>query len=213
MKPGAHQRRYARIRRPHPDRPFSTRPRRRAGHSTPNLTPEPMTHTRISRRLSCAVRGRGVVPPRTPETPRAIHDPDHRALVRVPVWHGTTPPPTPSSFRLCRRLLNAYRAGWESMLPDSNGPLLQVQSADGTPMIESRACGDPSGLGAGAPRGPGQHGNVGVAGHGQAFLTNTVAVPTNLFSTDQLQQMQRIPARHGAAMGQAGGPWTPLHAR
>ncbi|MBL9174581.1 MAG: DUF1501 domain-containing protein [Verrucomicrobiales bacterium] len=152
-----------------------------------------MNHIRISRRSLLRGAGAAALLSRLGRLNSLAQTatPDYRALVCVFLFggndgHNTIIPLTQSAF-------NAYRTGRGSLaLPDNNGPLLQVQSADGTPY------GLNPGLAAIHPLWA--QGRLAVLANTgmlvapvtrQAFLSNTVAVPTNLFShSDQLQQMQ-----------------------
>jgi uncharacterized protein (DUF1501 family) len=125
--------------------------------------------------------------------------PDYKALVCIFLaggndGHNTIVPLTQSEF-------NAYKAARGSLaLPDSNGPLLPVETPDGTPF------GLNNGLAAIHPLWA--QGKLAVlANTGMLvqpvsrteFLSNAVPVPTNLFShSDQIQQMQSgIPSTSG----------------
>lgn len=152
-----------------------------------------MIHTRISRRSLLRGAGAAALLSRLGRLNSLAQatSPDYRALVCVFLFggndgHNTIIPLSQSAF-------NAYRAGRGSLaLPDNNGPLLQVQSTDGTPY------GLNPGLAAIHPLWA--QGRLAVLANTgmlvapvtrQAFLSNTAAVPTNLFShSDQLQQMQ-----------------------
>ena len=117
--------------------------------------------------------------------------PDYKALVCIFLvggndGHNTIVPLTQSQF-------NAYKAARGTLaLPDSNGPLLPVQTPDGTPYAFN------NGLSAIHPLWA--QGRLGVLANvgmlvkptsRQQFLNNAVPVPTNLFShADQIQQMQ-----------------------
>ncbi|MFO1459411.1 MAG: DUF1501 domain-containing protein [Verrucomicrobiota bacterium] len=174
-----------------------------------------MTHTRISRRSLLRGAGAAALLSRLGRLNSLAQSttPDYRALVCVFLFggndgHNTVIPLSQAAF-------NAYRAGRGSLaLPDSNGPLLQVQSADGTPY------GLNPGLAAIHPLWA--QGRLAVLANTgmlvspvtrQAFLTNTVAVPTNLFShSDQLQQMQSgFPSATGGT-GWGGRTVDSLHA-
>lgn len=152
-----------------------------------------MIHTRISRRSLLRGVGAAALLSRLGRLNSFAQatPPDYRALVCVFLFggndgHNTLIPLSQSAF-------NAYRAGRGSLaLPDNNGPLLQVQSADGTPY------GLNPGLAAIHPLWA--QGRLAVLANTgmlvapvtrQAFLSNSATVPTNLFShSDQLQQMQ-----------------------
>lgn len=117
--------------------------------------------------------------------------PDYKALVCIFLvggndGHNTIVPLTQSEF-------DAYKAARGSLaLPDGNGPLLPVQTPDGTPFALN------NGLGAVHPLWA--QGKLGVLANvgmlvkpvsRPQFLANSVAVPSNLFShSDQIQQMQ-----------------------
>lgn len=117
--------------------------------------------------------------------------PDYKALVCIFLvggndGHNTVVPRTQAEF-------NAYKAARGSLaLPDGNGPLLDIQTPDGT------AYGLNNGLSAIHPLwGQGQLAVLANTGMlvqpttRQQFLANAVPVPTNLFShSDQIQQMQ-----------------------
>jgi len=124
---------------------------------------------------------------------------DYRALVCIFLvggndGHNTVVPLTQAQF-------NAYKAVRGTMsLPDSNGPLLPVQTPDGTPY------GLNNGLSAIHPLWA--QGKLAVLANAgmlvqpvtrAEFLANTKKVPTNLFShSDQVQQMQTaIPSSSG----------------
>lgn len=124
---------------------------------------------------------------------------DYRALVCIFLvggndGHNTIVPLTQAQF-------NAYKAVRGTMsLPDSNGPLLPVQTPDGTPY------GLNNGLSAIHPLWA--QGKLAVLANAgmlvqpvtrAEFLANTKKVPTNLFShSDQVQQMQTaIPSSSG----------------
>jgi len=124
---------------------------------------------------------------------------DYRALVCIFLvggndGHNTVVPLTQAQF-------NAYKAVRGTMsLPDSNGPLLPVQTPDGTPY------GLNNGLSAIHPLWA--QGKLAVLANAgmlvqpvtrAEFLANTRKVPTNLFShSDQIQQMQTaIPSSSG----------------
>ncbi len=117
--------------------------------------------------------------------------PDYKALVCIFLLggndgHNTVVPLTQSQF-------NAYKAARGSLaLPDGNGPLLQVQTTDGTPYALN------NGL-AGIHPLWGQGKLAVIANTGMLvqpvtraqYLSSAVPLPTNLFShSDQTQQMQ-----------------------
>ncbi len=125
--------------------------------------------------------------------------PDYKALVCIFLaggndGHNTVVPLTQSEF-------NSYKSARGSLaLPDSNGPLLQIQTPDGTPF------GLNNGLSAIQPLwAQGQLAVLANAGMlvqpvtRAEYLANQVKVPTNLFShSDQVQQMQSgIPSTSG----------------
>ncbi len=124
---------------------------------------------------------------------------DYKALVCVFLaggndGHNTVVPLTQSEFNLYKNARGSLA------LPDSNGPLLQVQTKNGTPY------GLNPGLAAIHPYwNSGQLAvlaNVGMLVQPvtrQQFLANAVPLPTNLFShSDQVQQMQSgIPSSSG----------------
>jgi len=117
--------------------------------------------------------------------------PDYKALVCIFLLggndgHNTIVPLTQSEF-------NAYKAARGTLaLPDGNGPMLAVETPDGTPY------GLNPGLAAIHPLWA--QGKLGVLANvgmlvkpvtRAQFLGNAVPVPTNLFShSDQIQQMQ-----------------------
>ena len=126
-------------------------------------------------------------------------NPDYKALVCVFLsggndGHNTIVPLTQSDF-------NAYKAARGSLaLPDGNGALLPVQTSNGTPF------GLNPGLSYIHPLW--SQGKLAVLANAgvlvqpvtrNQFLTNSAALPTNLFShSDQMQQMQSgIPSSSG----------------
>ena len=129
--------------------------------------------------------------------------PDYKALVCVFLvggndGHNTIVPLTQTQF-------NAYKTARGTLaLPDSNGPLVQVQDIlNGTPY------GLNPGLSALAPLWTG--GKLGVLANvgmlvkpvkRNEYLANAVPVPTNLFShSDQIQQMQAAIPSSSAGTG------------
>ena len=125
--------------------------------------------------------------------------PDYKALVCIFLQggndgHNTIVPLTQSQF-------NLYRAARGTLsLPDSNGPLQQVQTTAGTPY------GLNPGLAALTPLwNQGKFGFLANVGNlvqpvtRAQYLANSAQVPTNLFShADQVQQMQSgIPSTSG----------------
>lgn len=124
---------------------------------------------------------------------------DYKALVCVFLaggndGHNTVVPLTQSEFNLYKNARGSLA------LPDSNGPLLQVQTKNGTPY------GLNPGLTAIHPYWTSGQlavlANVGMLVQPvtrQQFLANAVPLPTNLFShSDQVQQMQSgIPSSSG----------------
>jgi uncharacterized protein (DUF1501 family) len=124
---------------------------------------------------------------------------DYKALVCVFLaggndGHNTVVPLTQSEFNLYKQARGSLA------LPDSNGPLLQVQTKNGTPY------GLNNGLLALQPYWTSGQlavlANVGMLVQPVTraqFLANAVPLPTNLFShSDQMQQMQSgIPSSSG----------------
>ena len=136
---------------------------------------------------------------------------DYKALVCILLaggndGHNTILPLTQSAF-------NAYRAARGGLaLPDANGPLMQVQTPDGTPYAFNNGLRYISNLWNAPSTGGSGHlavlANVGmlVQPVTRAAYLNTqsgVQLPTNLFShSDQVQQMQS-----GIASAAGGTGW------
>jgi uncharacterized protein (DUF1501 family) len=129
--------------------------------------------------------------------------PEYRALVCIFLNGGNDAHNT--IIPLAQPALDAYRAARGTLaLPDNNGPVLPVETPDGTPYAFN------PGLEAIHPLWA--QGRLAVLANTgllvepvqrPAFLAHQAAVPTNLFShSDQIQQMQS-----GNASGSAGTGW------
>jgi uncharacterized protein (DUF1501 family) len=116
---------------------------------------------------------------------------DYKALVCIFLFggndgHNTIIPLTQSEF-------NAYKAARGSLaLPDGNGAILPVESTDGTPYAFNPGLAAIHPLWAqGKLAALANVGTLVQPVFRNEYLTNQVAVPTNLFShSDQIQQMQ-----------------------